>query len=393
MKILFLFQTFDFHSSTIYLDLVEAMKEAGHEVWVAAGTSREEQKGKAEEVRGIHAVYVYIPDQFHADKIRKGLIQLTIGARMIRALKRVFPGEGPDLIVFPTPPVTLGGVVRRLKKQYSARSYLMLKDIFPQNAVDLKMMRENGLLHRYFRYREKELYAASDRIGCMSPANVEYMKAHSPQTAEKLELFPNTVRRKPLPEIPRAEKGPVRFVFGGNLGAPQAIEFLLETIDRLGDFPEAEFEIYGEGTKRETVERFLMEKRPKNLKYTPSLPREEYEQALLKADVGIVSLSPDFTIPNYPSRILSYMQMAKPILALTDPVTDIHALVTYEARCGWWCRSDDALSAAETIRRICAERESMAELGRNGRAYLEEHFDVQRSVELLENFYHERIGG
>ncbi len=387
MKALFLFQTFDFSSSTIYLDLVEALRDRGHEVWVAAGTSKKEALGKTEDVNGIRAVNVYIPDQFHADKIRKGLIQLTIGQRMYRALRKELSGESFDIIVFPTPPVTLGGVVRRLKSELGARSYLMLKDIFPQNAVDLKMMRENGLLHNYFRRREKELYAASDRIGCMSAANVEYMKAHDPETADRLEIFPNTVRIKPLPEKKEKKKAlPVRFVFGGNLGVPQAVGFLLECISRLEDFDGAFFEIYGEGTKREEVEEFVRNRRPKNLSFVPSLPRQEYEKALNGADVGIVVLSPDFTIPNYPSRILSYMQTGKPILALTDPVTDIHALVTYEARCGWWCPSDDVGRVVDTVKKICSERENIPELGMNGRTYLEEKFDVHRSAELLESF-------
>ncbi|MCR4908058.1 MAG: glycosyltransferase family 4 protein [Lachnospiraceae bacterium] len=391
MRVLCLFQTFDFSSSTIYLDLVEALRDGGHDVWVAAGTSKKELEGKTEEIRGVHAVYVFIPDQFRTDRIRKGLIQLTIGQRMYRSLKGTLSEEKFDIIVYPTPPVTLGGLVKKLKTLTGAGSYLMLKDIFPQNAVDLKMMRENGLLHRYFRKREKELYAASDRIGCMSAANVEYMKAHNPETADRLEIFPNTVRLKPLSEREGGKgRAPVKFVFGGNLGVPQSIDFLLECIEGLGDYKEAVFEIYGEGTQREKVEEFVFKKRPENLRFVPSLPREEYEKKLMEADVGIVALSPDFTIPNYPSRILSYMQMAKPVLALTDPVTDIHALVTYEARCGWWCPSDDVGTVVETVKKICSERESIPELGKNGRMYLEENFDVKKSVELLERFAAEK---
>ena len=102
-------------------------------------------------------------------------------------------------------------------------------------------------------------------------------------------------------------------------------------------------------------------------------------------------LSPDFTIPNYPSRILSYMQMSKPIFAVTDRATDIHALVTYEARCGWWCASDDVESFVDTVKKICDEREKLEEYGANGRTYLEENFAVSRSVELLQKALERKV--
>ena len=134
------------------------------------------------------------------------------------------------------------------------------------------------------------------------------------------------------------------------------------------------------------VEDYIKEKKPANLTYLPFLPRDEYEKLLSETDVGLVVLSPDFSIPNYPSRILSYMQMAKPILAVTDRVTDIHALVTYEARCGWWCSSDDPVAFIEAVEKICENQEVLGELGANGREYLKHNFNTGRSVDILEKF-------
>ncbi len=397
MNVLCLFQKFDLNSSTIYLDLVNELSDRGHIVNILALTSDREKAGKSEKTGNIHVAYEFIPDQFHTNKIKKGLIQLLIGRTILKGVKRHFWSEREDLIIYPTPPVTLSGILKPLKKHYGAVNYLMLKDIFPQNAVDLRMMKAGGLLHRLFRKMERELYRDSDVIGCMSKGNLEYIRSHEPEVdPSKLEIFPNTVKlievesdqRDPHPSALRDT--PVRFIFGGNLGKPQAVDFLMGGIAELKDEVNAEFIFIGSGTEEERIRSFIKDKKADNLKLYKELPRREYEKVLQDADVGIVSLSPYFTIPNYPSRILSYMQLSKPVFAVTDRVTDIKTLIAEEASCGWWCPSDDRKAFTDTVKKIVSERELFKKYGQNGREYLKDNFNVERSVDILERNCNER---
>jgi len=396
MNVLCLFQKFDLQSSTIYLDLVNALFERGHKVMIAALTSDREKAGSVERTGNIRAAYEFIPDQFHTNKIKKGLIQLLIGRRILRSVRKNFRDEKVDIIIYPTPPVTLSGILKPLKKHYGAINYLMLKDIFPQNAVDLHMMKEGGLLHRLFKRMEKELYRESDIIGCMSPANLKYIAEHEKWIdGAKLEIFPNTVKvieadndsAVSHPSAPHND-GPVKFIFGGNLGKPQAVDFLMGGIEELQNEVPAEFIFIGSGTEEERIRNRIRDKKINNLKLMNELPRREYEKILEEADIGIVSLSPYFTIPNFPSRILSYMQLSKPVLAVTDRATDIGTLITDGAKCGWWCPSDDRKAFTDTVKRIVSERERFDEYGKNGREYLKEHFNVESSVEILERHCH-----
>lgn len=384
MNVLCLFQVFDPDSSTIYLDLVNALRDRGHRVFIAACTSDRERAGKKVDLNGIECGFIYVPDQFKAGKIKKGLIQLAVGRRLLSGVKHYFRDEKVDIIIYPTPPVTLAGIIKPLKKHYGALSYLMLKDIFPQNAVDLKMMKKGSLLHRMFRGMEKRLYRDSDIIGCMSPGNIRYLKEHEAGVEGKTELFPNTVFILPETEE-RRERDTISFIFGGNLGRPQGVDFLLEMIRELKDEKRISFTFIGTGTEEGKIREYIEKEAPENLRLLKSLPRREYEKLLLDADIGIVSLSESFTIPNYPSRILSYMQLSKPVLAVTDRVTDIRALVEDEARCGFWCPAGDREAFMDTVKRIISEKESLPEYGRNGRKYLEENFNTDRSVDILEN--------
>ena len=320
MNILCIFQKFDFDSSTIYLDLVNELSEAGNQVYILAGTTKDVDANVVHDVNGMKVAYVLLPDQFNAGKIKKGIVQLLIEPKMIAAAKKHFWNEKIDRIIYPTPPITLSNVVKTLKKHFNASTYLMLKDIFPQNAVDLKMMSVKNPVYKYFKWVEKRLYTVSDRIGCMSLANIEYMRENSDEYIwNRLELFPNTVKIKPRVKRDNTDSEIVNFVFGGNLGRPQAVEFLLKGIEGLKDYKNAHFLIIGDGTESKRVEDYIAEKKLNNVEYHKSLPRDEYEELLKKQDIGIISLHPDFTIPNFNFNLFNFKCPAREMASCEIP--------------------------------------------------------------------------
>ncbi len=388
LNLLFLFQKFSFKESTIYLDLVRECAAAGHEVYILAGTSEDVDDSVIHETDGCHVAYVTLPDQFGCSKIKKGLIQLLIEPRFLHVIYQHLWKTKIDLIVSPTPPITMANVISKAKKHYNCKAYLMLKDIFPQNAADLNMMSESSPVFRYFKHVEKKLYKACDHIGCMSDANIEYMKKHNPAFADRLELFPNTVSIKDQDNFEKTHiaKDRVRFIIGGNLGEPQALDFIMDGIAALNDegFETAFFTVIGKGTMAEYVKNRIESEKLSNAVYLSQLERDEYELLLDRQDIGIISLRREFTIPNFPSRLLSYMQRSKPILAVTDKVSDISTVICDKARCGYYTPSDDLQGFVDTVKEICTKKEELNVLGDNGRKFLIENYDVKRSVKILE---------
>ena len=392
MRILFLFQIFDYKKSTIYLDLVRECRDRGHMVTVIAGTSDMELPDGVTEVEGIRTVYMKLPDQFGAGSVKKALIQMSIPGRIRMILKDGFKDETFDVIAYPTPPITLAPVLRYCAKRYkSAIRYLMLKDIFPQNAVDLGMFSKSSPIYKYYRRMERQLYAYSDRIGCMSEANIAYLKEHDPEIPnEKLEYFPNTVALNEAVSMKdtRAANG-LRIVFGGNMGKPQDIGGLLKGIKTCGEQPDLDrvfFYFIGDGTESRRIEEYIEREKPVNLTYRHQLERPEYEKLLANADVGMISLSKDFTIPNFPSRILSYMQISKPVFAVLDEATDMDECIA-EAGCGISVRAGDTGAFVEGVRRLIRLEDKLPEMGARGRRYLERYFNVGVSVDILERAY------
>ncbi|KKB45020.1 glycosyltransferase family 4 protein [Bacillus thermotolerans] len=397
MKVLYIATSFPEpdKGATIYTDLAEAIHESGHEITVAVSEqARNKKNTEMKKERGFNVLRVVTGNYYDVGLIEKGITTLKIPVLMKKGISKYLGNKKFDVILFEAPPVTNAGLVEWAKRKFNCQAYLMLKDIFPQNAVDLGIIKQNSLLYRYFMSKEKKLYRTADFIGCMSEANKNYIVKHNPWLdVKKLELFPNTKRITndiETHEFPMRERYGIPreacvFLFGGNMGRPQYIEILCEAVKEYKDEKEIYFLFVGRGTDRYKLEQAIKENNIKNALLIENLPRHEYEQITKECNVGLIVLDPHFTIPNYPSRILSYMEYAKPVLAVTDKVTDLKELIE-ESQCGEWVWSGDVDSFLRKIKEMSKSEELVIQ-GNNGRKYIINNFKVEQSVKILEKHF------
>lgn len=379
----------------IYPDLLRQFRDQGHNVYhVSTYEKRVGKETEYIEESGMHALRVKIGNLTKVNIIEKGISTLMIESQYLAAVKKYLSDVKFDLVMYSTPPITLVNVIRYIKKRDGAKSYLLLKDIFPQNAVDIGMMRKNGvkgILYKHFRKVEKQLYAISDRIGCMSQANVDYVLAHNPEIdPAKVEICPNSIEIQDM-TITEEERCAIRkkygipqdkkvFVYGGNLGRPQGIPFIIECLKSQKNNAEAYFLIVGDGTEYGKLEAYFNEANPANMKLMKRLPKEDYDRMVAACDVGLIFLDHRFTIPNFPSRLLAYMQAGLPVLACTDPNTDVGKVIV-DGGFGWWCESDDVDGFGDAVdAALIADREQMRQ---QALRYLEEHYTVEKAYRKI----------
>jgi glycosyltransferase involved in cell wall biosynthesis len=337
MKILFLTsaKVNNVSDPGIYNDLFKEFKNNGHDVFVVCPLERKyNEKTNFFFNAGVNVLKVWSPNIQKTNFIEKGLSMLILGFLFKISIKKYINISQIDLIIYSTPPVTFNNLITYLKKKSNAKTYLLLKDIFPQNAVDLGLIRKTGILFKYFRQLEIDLYNISDFIGCMSPANRDYLLINNPGLApQKVEVNPNSIDIKNLTkfffnkdelrykyDLPNNK---IIFLYGGNLGKPQGVEYIKRSIDYCKYVEDAFFIIVGSGTEYHLLKNWIDNKCPKNVKLFNEIPILQYEELLQIADVGLIFLNPEFTIPNFPSRVLSYMKYGLPILCSVDQVTDI----------------------------------------------------------------------
>lgn len=401
MNILFLTMNVftDIEMHNIYSDLMKEFIRHGHRPYIV--TPREKKMGEKTELLDFpdySILKVEIGNTSGVSLIEKGISTVTLSRKFYNAVKTNLGHLEFGLILYSTPPITLATPVKRLKKLFDCRTYLMLKDIFPQNAVDLEMFSRNSPIYWYFRAREKALYRISDRIGCMSPANVEYVLKHNPEIeGDRVEICPNAIIPHPVQDRTASKKAlrekygipeeAIVYLYGGNLGKPQGIPFLIECLKANKNRSDRYFIICGEGSEYGLLEEFVKEEKPSNVKLLRFLPKAEYDLLAIGCDVGLVFLDYRFTIPNFPSRILSYMENEIPILACTDEATDL-GRIAEENGFGLWCRSCDMFAFTETIEKLTTG--SIGEMGAASRRYLEEKYtsDIVYKIITGENDAH-----
>ena len=398
MNVLFLSLVFsDRKHVNFYEELLEVFVKKGHKVFVAcANDSRSIEPDGLQDWNGMKVLRIKTGAiTGTTNVIKKGIATLSVDYYFKNALKANFKNEKFDLILYPTPPITLANTIAWAKKYYGAKTYLMLKDIFPQNAVDLGMMTKSGvkgLIYKMFRKKEKFFYSISDIIGCMSPANVKYVLDHNPEiSADKVEVCPNCLTvptsepsfkrdSSTLKEKLGIPQDAVIFLYGGNLGKPQGIGYLIDCLRYVKDNKKAYFLIIGEGSEYDKLKKYMDEEKPENARLLNYMPKDEYQQISNQCDVGLMCLDHRFTIPNFPSRILNYLASGNPVLASTDANSDI-GTIARDNGFGFCCESNDVEGFAKAVNDfVNADRESM---GRKGWEFFKENWAVEKGYEII----------
>lgn len=391
------------NSHPIYSDLVNYFRQQNHNMYaVCPIEKRHNANTSLTNENNINTLRVKIGNITKVNFIEKGFSTLRIESQYLRAIKKYFSNIKFDLVLYSTPPITFEKIVSFIKKRDNAKSYLLLKDIFPQNAVDLGMFSDKSLFYKYFRVKEQKLYTQSDFIGCMSQANVDYVINHNDYiNSTKVEVCPNSINPLPI-SIDIKERGNIRkkyniplnktvFVYGGNLGKPQGVDFLIQCLESNRDNQAAFFLIVGSGTEFSKIHDFIDHEKITNTKLFKQLPKKDYELLVSSCDVGLIFLDKRFTIPNFPSRLLSYMQASMPVLATTDVNSDIGKVIE-KGQFGYWCESNDIEQFNKKVQQLC-DIELRKNLGVNARRYLEDNYTVKHSYEIIMRHFNKKKRG
>ena len=396
MNIIFLtlFRISDIEEHGIYQDLMRKFRDEGHHVYIVCPVERRlGLKTSVVENKGVRILNVKTLNIQKTNIVEKGLGTLLIESQYIKAIKKYLNGISFDLITYSTPPITFTNAVKYLKKKNpKAISYLQLKDIFPQNAVDMGMFGKNSPFNLFFRNKEKDLYKTSDFIGCMSPANVKFLLEHNPEINPlRVEVAPNSIELNQGESVDDAEKISIRekygiptdkpvFIYGGNLGKPQDIGYLVKCLDANKHRTDCYFVVVGSGTDYKLISDWYEQNNDTNVKLMSFLPKEDYDTLVRACDVGLIFLDHRFTIPNYPSRLLSYLENKMPVLCATDVNTDIGKIAEANGY-GYWCESvkpEDFTTLVDKM--LASDRKAM---GEKGYQFLKENYLVEHTYNAI----------
>lgn len=387
----------DISQRGIYPDLLRKFAKEGHNVFIVCPFERRLGKETWLSQKGnVHILGVKTPNITKSNYIEKGIGTILIEYHYQKAIKKYFSDIQIDVIMYSTPPITFNRVIRTIKKKFGSRSYLLLKDIFPQNAVDLGLFSRISPFYLFFRKKEKMLYALSDHIGCMSPANVDFILEHNSfLSKECVEVCPNSIELQPInsnminKEILSKygiSKESVVFVCAGNLGKPQGIDFLIEVLNSNKNRLDVFFLIVGGGTEYNKLNSWFRKVAPSNASLLSNIPKRECDILIASCDAGLIFLDHRFTIPNYPSRLLTYLENKMPVLMATDKNTDIGKIAEKQGY-GLWIESGDLEGFNKKLNYLVDNKEILEIMGEKGYQYLIDNYTVDAAYKVIMSHY------
>lgn len=400
MNVLFLTMVkIDVNQRGIYNDLMRKFKQEGHTLYIVCPTERREgKKTYLEHEDSIITLYVRTLNVQKTNAIEKGLGQISIEFLFKNAIRKHFKSISFDLILYTTPPIFIAGVVARLKKLYpQSISYLMLKDMFPQNAIDMGMLNKTGLsgfLYRRFRKQEQLLYKVSDYIGCTSPEHITYLLNHNSFILkDKVEICPNSLElleKRSYEDIKMGGKNVLEkygiptdkpiIIYGGNLGVPQDIPFVIRCLENNKTRTDCHFVVVGSGTFYPMINEWYCSNQRYNVTVLKGLPKDEYDLLVQSCHIGLIFLDYRFTFPNYPSRLLSYLEYKMPVICATDRSCDM-GVIAQKNGFGCYVPSNSVKDFTQAVNKML--KSNIKKMGEIGYDFLKKNYLVENTYNAI----------
>jgi O26-antigen biosynthesis N-acetyl-L-fucosamine transferase len=369
-------------------DLAEEFVNQGHETIVVTPDETLQVRRRTTSEDGITVVRVRSGRIKGAGRVIRAINEIRLSSIVWRACIDFFRETPCDLVVYYSPTIFFGTLVRKLKKLWGCPAYLILRDIFPQWAVDAGVLRNGSLPHRYFRWKEIQQYEAANVIGVQTPANLEYFRQGGLSGGARLEVLwhwsavqeggipPTDFRRR----LGLEEK--VVFFFGGNLGVAQDMDNLVRLTESLRTESDIHFVLMGSGSEVPRLNRVVKERGLGNISMLPPVGQGEYLGVLSEFDIGVITLCRELKTQNFPGKMLGYLEGSLPVLASINPGNDLKTLIE-ENDIGLVSINGEHERFGEHALKLARDPELRRRLGKNGRRLLEESFSTRRAAEQI----------
>jgi glycosyltransferase involved in cell wall biosynthesis len=365
-------------------DLSREFVRQGHELTVLLPAPDEEEPWREEKVDGARVLRLRAPRTKDVSYVRRTVAELVMPFAMMRQLRQSPVGrERWDGVVWYAPSIFHGPFVKFLKKRSGCRGYLIVRDIFPEWAVDMGLM-GRGLPYRFFDAVARFQYSVADVIGVQTPGNERYFDAWRTRSGRRLEVLQNWLdkpgqKRSSIRIEDTRLAGRKVFVYAGNMGVAQGMDPILDLADRFRQRKEIGFLFVGRGSAVALLKTAAAERSLDNVVFFDEIDPDEIPDLFAQCSAGIVSLDPRHKSHNIPGKFLTYMQCGLPVLASVNAGNDLAQMVRWE-RVGQVCENQRLDELSQCAERLLVEIETDATLAERCTRLFDREFAVAKAV-------------
>lgn len=317
-------------------DLSREFVRQGHELTVLLPAANLPQPWSLEDVDGVQVLRLRAPRTKDIGYVRRTLGELWMPFAMRHHLRQSpLARERWDGVIWYAPSIFHGPLVSALKTFSACRGYLIIRDIFPEWAVDMGLM-GRGLPYRFFDAVARYQYSVADVIGVQTPGNQGYFEKWQSQPGRKLEVLQNWLGKPPQqPCSIRVDQtllaGRKVFVYAGNMGVAQGMDILLDLAERLQSRDDVGFLFVGRGSDSQRLRDDARARGLSNVLFYDEIDPDEIPDLYAQCAVGLVALDARHKSHNIPGKFLTYMQSGLPVLANVNAGNDLAELIRTES--------------------------------------------------------------
>ncbi|QLY65914.1 glycosyltransferase family 4 protein [Enterobacter asburiae] len=373
----------------MFHELAQEFMQRGHDVTVITPDTTLQKEASFDIFQGVKTWRFKSGPLKDVSKTQRAINETLLSFRGWSAIKSQIHKDTFDGVVYYSPSIFWGGLVKRIKSRCKCPAYLILRDMFPQWVIDAGMLKEGSLIERYFRFFEKYSYQQANRIGLMSDKNLDVFRVSN--KSYPCEVLRNWASLTPA-VIPQGYvsvrkrlgiENKVIFFYGGNIGHAQDMANLMRLVRRMADHTQAHFLFVGQGDEVELINELASEWSLTNFTYMPSVDQEEFKNILSEVDVGLFSLSACHSSHNFPGKLLGYMVQALPILGSVNAGNDLLEIVNQNyAGFIHINGEDDKLYQSALL--MLNDINMRHELGQGANQLLKAQFSVESAAQTIE---------
>lgn len=380
-------------------ELAECLVHRGNTVTVLTiqpdgRTSLEDSRkafSESEVIEGVKVFRASVPSMHPKNLLLRG-VNTLLGSKLLSIKsKRLLEGiESFDSVLFYSPPITLVDTAAKFAYKYGAKLLMILRDLFPQNAIDLGILK-NRIAIRIFERFESRCYRVSDYILPQTDTNVDYLMRVKKVPKSKIRVLYNWVNTQSY----KSENSTidVRKEFGlndqkiclyaGTMGPAQGLEKIIESAELLKN-RNIVFLFAGNGRNRKDLENLARSRKLDNVFFRDYYPSNVYPNLVKSVDLGIISLSEQNHTPIVPGKLVGYMVGGLPVVAMINKESSDLIRIIEESQCGKYVVDGNSAAFAEKVEELLSNDELLLEFKKNAIDYAERFFSVEAAAELIE---------
>ncbi len=314
-------------------DLGQAFVEEGHQVTIITPLNGLQEKIRIQHQDGVRLVQVRALKTKDVNYAYRAFAEFINPFLIWNKLKKSpeFLNTKYDGIAWYSPTIFWGPLIKRLKQQFNVKAYLILRDIFPDWALDLGLIKK-GLVYKFLKGIEQFQYLQADVIGVQSPNNLRYFKEKNKRLKAVTEVLWNWVGEvKEMPCSIELSKttlaGRKIFVYAGNMGPAQAVHNLVNFAEAMKEFDNIGFVFVGRGSDVEQLKIQVNRSKLDNCLFFNEIDSTEIPNLFRQCTVGMIALDPRHISHNIPGKFVMYLKYGLPIIGIVNKGNDLTRFV------------------------------------------------------------------